>query len=227
VSVVYQHQLHAHKVRRRHPRRWAAVILVLLIGGGIYGWTLMKPNQQITNAAATTRKLSVENSTQNFKKGSFSIDLPKGWQFMGVQKDIYTIYHFRSAQEGEQGNRLLDVYEDSSLPNFAVNRMLPVAATENNGLNASAADVSDNCSAYTTGDTAGRKTIAERAKWQGIEFNCDMANPLRNVVGTGSRDGLNTIKVGTHSYFLAYTDANYKPDYGIFVAAINSFKLAQ
>jgi hypothetical protein len=232
MSTVYQHQLHAHKPRRRIRKRWLAVAAVAVACGVGYGLYSLKPDTQIKNATPTVRSVKKEANLQTFRRGTFSIDLPAGWQFTAKQQDLYTIYHFRSALPGEQGNRLLDVYEDSSLPNFAINRMLPVAATDDGGLVAESGQVSDNCAAYTTGATTGRTTVGQTAKWQGIEFLCDMANPQRNVVGTGSTDGLNTVKVsdqmGTqHRYFITYTENNSKPDYSIFIAAINSFKLAQ
>ena len=82
---------------------------------------------------------------------------------------------------------------------------------------------------YQTDGTANRFHSPNQVQ---VEFLCDMANPQRNVVGTGSTDGLNTVKVsdqmGTqHRYFITYTENNSKPDYSIFIAAINSFKLAQ
>jgi hypothetical protein len=232
VSTVYQHQLHAHKTHHRHYKRWL-VITLLIVGGLVYGsLQFLQPDTQIKNAGAVKRQITGKSATQDFHKGNFKISLPQGWQFMSVQKDIYTIYHFRSAQAGEDGNRLLDVYEDSKLPNFPVNRMLPVVATDEGGLITDASQVSDNCTAYTTGPTTGRSSAAQLAKWQGIEFLCDMANPLRNVVGIGSRDGLNTVKItslstGPHYYFITYTENNDKPDYGVVTAAINSFKVDQ
>jgi hypothetical protein len=59
-----------------------------------------------------------------------------------------------------------------------------------------------------------------------------MANPLRNTVGTGSKDGLNTVIVQSptsrpHHYFFTYTENNDKPNYNIFSAALNSFKLTE
>lgn len=232
MSTVYQHQLHAHKPRRRLRKRWLAVPAILILTGAGYSGYLLKPNTTIKNAAPTTRSITKESNLQTFRRSTFSIDLPVGWQFTAKQQDIYTIYHFRSALPGEQGNRLLDVYEDSSLPNFAINRMIPVSATDDGRLVVDSGQVSDNCTAYTTGATTGRATVGQTAKWQGVEFLCDMANPLRNVVGTGSKDGLNTVKLADqggqqHSYFLTYTENNSKPDYSIFIAAINSFKLAQ
>lgn len=233
MSTVYQHQLHAHKPRRRLRKQWLIVAAAILVAAGVgYGLYSLQPETQINNAAPATSSVKKEANLQTFRRGTFSIDLPPGWQFTAKQQDLYTIYHFRSALPGEQGNRLLDVYEDSNLPNFAINRIVPVAATEAGGLTAESGQVSDNCTAYTTGATSNRPTVGQIAKWQGIEFLCDMANPQRNVVGTGSKDGLNTVKVADpgglpHRYFLVYTDNNAKPDYSIFIAAINSFKLAQ
>lgn len=232
MSTVYQHQLHAHKIRRRHPRRWLALFAVLLVAGLVYGFQQLKPETVISQTKPTTKTLKTTVATERFTKGAFAIDLPKGWQFMSKQQDLYTIYHFKSTLPGEGGNRSLEIYEDSDVAHLAVNRMVPVVATDEGGLSANASEVSDNCTAYTTGATAGRQTVGQTAKWQGIEFVCDMANPLRNVVGTGSIDGMNTVTVKTatsrpHRYFFMYTDNNSKPDYGIFTTALNSFKVIE
>ncbi len=231
MSTVYQHQLHAHKPRRKHYWAWA-IVLALIVGGVAFGLSSLKPNTQIKNADAVTKSITGTSPTETYRKGTFSIALPRGWQFTSVQKDVYTIYHFKSALSGEAGNRSMDVYEDSNLPKFPINRMVPVVATEEGKLIANSSEVSDNCTAYTTGETTGRASISQLAKWQGIEFLCDMANPLRNVVGTGSKDGLNTVKInslstGPHRYFMTYTENNNRPDYNIFIAAINSFQVIQ
>lgn len=231
MSTVYQHQLHAHKPRRKHYWRWA-LVLILFVGGIVFGLSQLKPETKINNAKAVTKKIASAAPTETYRKGNFSIELPRGWQFTSVQRDVYTIYHFKSALSGEAGNRSMDVFEDSNLPKFPINRMVPVVATEEGKLIANSSEVSDNCTAYTTGATTARTTISQLAKWQGIEFLCDMANPLRNVVGTGSKDGLNTVKVnslstGPHRYFFTYTENNNRPDYNIFISAINSFQVIQ
>lgn len=231
MSTVYQHQLHAHKPRRRHYKRWIATAVVLA-AGIFWGLHLLKPDTKIQNAKTVSHKLTGTSATQTFTEGIFTIALPKGWTYLGEQKDVYDIFHFKGPKDPDNGNRLLDVYQDSSLPRFAINRMVPVEATDDGGLTADSTEVSDNCTAYTTGSAADSATGAELAKWQGIDFLCDMANSLRNVVGTGSTDGLNTVAVKTqtstlHHYFFTYTENNDKADYNIFVAALNSFKLIQ
>lgn len=233
MSTVYQHQLHAHKPRRRrHWKRWLLLAGVIAAGALIYVLQGLDAETKISNAAPVTSKVTEDTKLQTFTRGSFSIDLPEGWQFLSKQQNSQTIYRFRSMLPGDEGNRSLDVYEDSSLPNFAINRMIPVTTTEDGGLVADGSEVSENCTAYTTGATTGRSEVGQLAKWQGIEFLCDMANPLRNVVGTGSDDGLNTVTLANqtgqqHRYFLTYTDNNSRPDFGIFVTAINSFRLVQ
>lgn len=232
MAAVYQHQLHAHHTHRSHPVRWALVILLVLAGLTVYGLRQLKSDTHITKAKTITKHLGTNDNTQTFREGYYTIALPKGWQFMSKQVDLYTIYHFRSALPGEDGNRMLDVYEDSNLPNFAENRMLPVTATPEGGLTTDASLVSDNCTQYTIGSLAGRPTVGAPAKWQGITFLCDVGNTLRNVVGTGSTDGLNTVIVKTvtsppHHYFFTYTDNNSKPDFSIFTKALISFKLVQ
>ena len=106
----------------------------------------------------------------------------------------------------KSGQRLLDVYVDSHPDNFAVNRMLPVVAAEGGKLYASTRDVSDNCTVYTIGATTARTTVQQLAKWQNIEFLCDMANTMRNVVGIGSVGGginninLTSLSTGKHRF---------------------------
>ena len=232
MATVYQHQLHAHKTHRPHPWRWIigiVLVVVLAVGFGLHS---LKPETQVSQSKKVTKTLTANSATQTFTKNSFSIELPKNWQFTNKQQDVYTIYHFKGAGSVEDGNRSIDIYEDSSLPNFAVNRMVPVVANEEGGLTTDASLVSDNCSAYTTGSTGGRTTVGQIARWQGIDFMCDMANTLRDTVGTGSKDGLNTVIIKTptsraHHYFFTYNDNNAKPDYALFTKALNSFKVIE
>jgi len=55
-----------------------------------------------------------------------------------------------------------------------------------------------------------------------------MANYVRDVVGTSSAEGVNTLGVsgpgGTHKYFFVYTDHSGEPDYNTFTQALQSFE---
>jgi hypothetical protein len=225
MATVYQHQLHAHRSRRHHYKLWVLAVAVIVIGVVLWLRTL-KSDTKITNGKATTSTIAGP-ATKKFDEPDFTINLPTSWTFIGAQHDINNIYHFRSEIGGDQGNRLLDVYEDSQLSKFAINRMVPVEA-DGASLTVSATEISDNCTAYTTGPAA-QTTVGSIAKWQGINFLCDMANPLRNVVGTGSPDGLNTVVLtgdlrGEHHYFFTYTENNNTPNYTIFTDALTSFQ---
>ncbi len=207
-------------------------MVLALLGFGIwFGLKQLKPETTLSKPATVTKQIDVDSAVDTYQKGAFSIELPKGWQFTTKQQDVYTIYRFRSTLSGDAGNRFIDIYEDSTLPNFAVNRMVPVTANEQGGLTTDVSLVSDNCSAYTTGTLSG-PTVGKMAKWQGVEFLCDMGNTLRNVVGTGSKEGLNTVTVKTptsrpHTYFMTYTDNNINPEFTIFTKALNSFKVIE
>ena len=230
MSTVYQHQLHHHKTRRPHPWRWFFVFAVLVIGGLWYGLNQLKSETVISTPKTTTKRIDTTAATDNYQKGIFTIDLPKGWQYIGKEQSVATFYRFKSTLSGNAGNRFMDIYEDSNMNNFAVNRMVPVVANDSGGITTDTSLVSENCSGYTTGAPSG--SIGKAAKWQGIDFSCDMGNTLRNVVGTGSKDGLNTVIVKTetsrpHKYFFTYTDNNINPDFTIFVKALNSFKLVE
>lgn len=232
MAQVYQHQLHAHKTHRSHPWRWLIVILLLIGAGSWYGLRQLKPNTTLSKPATVTKAVDVDAAVDTYQKGAFSVDFPKGWQFTGKQQDIHTIYHFKSTLSGDAGNRSIDIYEDSRLDKFAVNRMIPVTVGEDGSLVTDPSQVSDNCSAYTTGTLSG-SSVAKPAKWQGIEFLCDMGNTLRNVVGTGSATGgLNNVDIKTptsrqHRYFITYTDSNITPDYNVFAKIVNSFKVVE
>jgi hypothetical protein len=227
MASVYQHQLHAKAPRRHHYKVWAVLALIGVVAV-ILGLRALKPNTQITAAKSVTSIINGPK-TKKFDEGIFTINLPVDWTFVNVQRDIYTIYHFKSAIGGDDDDREMDVYVDSNPVNFPVNRMVPVQAN-GDSLIVDAGEVSDNCTAYTTGATTDRTTVSEQAKWQGVTFLCDMANTARNVVGTGSPDGLNTVVLtgdvsGQHHFFFSYTDDNDKPDYSIFTNALTSFHL--
>lgn len=229
MPTIYHHRLHAHKIPRFKPWQYVLgfVVLVTIVSGVTL---LFLPAQSsVQNDASSTKTLATPAADQTVQHGTFSMQLPAGWRFTGKQKDIHTIYHFAAPPEdaatSKTGTQFIDVYENSSrLQNFAVNRMVPVRLNAQGGITAQYSEVSDECTAYTAGETRDRTAVGQLAKWQGITFLCDMLNTTRNVVGTGSTDGLNTFTLGKQRYFLTYTDNRDKPDYTTFITALNSFK---
>jgi hypothetical protein len=114
---------------------------------------------------------------------------------------------------------------DTIPTNIGVNRVLPV---QGEGSRVIPTTVSDTCADFTGDKVPGNQNTP--AKWGGIDFLCDLANYERDVVGTSSSDGVNTVKVtgattGTHQIFFTYTDNGATPDFTIFVNAVTSFRM--
>jgi hypothetical protein len=108
----------------------------------------------------------------------------------------------------------------------SLNRFLAVKADGN--LLEAIGDISDNCVNFTDDSALQKQTLTAPSKWMGVNFICDMGNTLRNVIGTGSTDGLNTVTVtgpsGTHRYSLIYTDHSGRPNDETLVTVIRTFR---
>ncbi|HEX7368188.1 MAG TPA: hypothetical protein VF261_00845 [Candidatus Saccharimonadales bacterium] len=155
----------------------------------------------------------------------FSISLPADWR-PRVNNDIPKPTYSWHGTTKEDNTRWLNVYVDDIPANLAVNRVLPIQGSGDKIIVASA--VSDNCVTFT-GAPAGNQNSFP-AKWQGINFLCDTGNYTRDVVGTSSPDGVNTVVLssadeGTHQFFFTYTDNSSSPDYSIFTDALETFHL--
>ena len=67
-----------------------------------------------------------------------------------------------------------------------------------------------------------------QARWEGVDFICNLTNVVENKVGASSAAAINTIPVegptkGLHRYFFLYNDQNIQPKYNILSDALNSF----
>jgi hypothetical protein len=94
--------------------------------------------------------------------------------------------------------------------------------------------MSDVCLTFTGAPASSAQTAQslpnQLAKWQGINFMCDLSNYNNNSVGTSSLQGINTVTLtgsttGRHSFFFLYVDHNIQPDYSIFTNALKSFRV--
>jgi len=211
-----------------HSHKIAAALLFLVICGVVFGivWLIrmLQPENTVTQSQPQTTHVSVPSAkTKTVKGDHFSIDLPVKWKAEKVNS-IYNLYSWRGTKD--DAPRKIDVYVDTIPKTMAFNRLLPVKADNNRLL--LAGDISENCSNFTDRKNTDRRTGAAPAKWSGINFYCDMANYLRNVVGTGSEDGINVVKVkgasGTHKFLIAYTDHSAEADFNIFTDALATFQ---
>ena len=200
------------------------IVLCLLIGG-IYLGTRVHPGTNITQAAPVTTKVSASGSTLKlFSQPSFEVKLPVDWKLQTHITGEYSVYRF-SGTGPASSLRSLDVYDATMPVNFAVNRVQPVEAT---GTHLTATgSISDNCAEFTKAAPASGQA-GTIAKWQNIDFLCDLHNTTRNVVGTSASGGINRVAVEgqdgqKHNFFLAYTDHGLNPDYAAFYSSIESF----
>lgn len=222
-----EHSYHVDRVTSRRRRRVIQVLVVAGVAvvaiGGLWLKNAMNPHTVIHDANPTTTHISLL-PTQKYQLPSFEINLPKDWKQVTPAVG-QAAYSWRGATK-ETEARSLDIYIDQIPANFAVNRMLPLVAN-GTGLQAMGG-VSNNCSTFTLASATNPQTGVAPSKWDGIDFLCDMANYLRDIVGTSSAEGINSVTVsgpsGSHKYFFVYTDHSGEPEYDTFTQALQSFQ---
>jgi hypothetical protein len=207
-------------------------ISLLVLVGIIAGAALISPHflRSDTHISAPPKPIisSVKpmgSQLTQVQEPLFSVSLPVDWA-KRANKDIPAPTYSWVGTAKDDVARWINIYVDAIPTTLAVNRMLPVAG---NGAGLSLlANVSDNCTTFTGANDS--KQISLPAKWQGVTFLCDTGNYIRDVVGTSSAEGINTVTLtsathGKHRLFFTYTDNSSSPDYAIFTHALTSFRL--
>lgn len=221
---------HPERDQRRHHRRRNIIILliVLLLGlGGLWIKANLKPKTVIHQAKAVKTSVSFNNSNKLYNEGDFSIQIPASWQPVPRPPASYNSYTWETSDSGTDDQQIT-VYEDNYPDHFAVNRALIVEGeVDHLKLDDPA---SDHCQNFTRTGTGDYGQIGFLAKWLGVTFLCDSNNPVRDVIGTSSTDGVNTVVLRTsqgvsHKFFFTYTDAQLQPDYSVFYNALQSFQM--
>ncbi len=223
---MYRVGLKPNKKKRRWPLWLAACLVVLLlIIGGVFLGTRVHTATTITQAAAVTTKVNNALATsKTFSEPGFDLKLPTDWTLREHITGEYNIYRFQGTGKLSVG-QILDVYQDTTPVNFPVNRVQPVEAS---GTHITAdGSISDNCADFTKAAPASGQS-GNPAKWQKVDFLCDLHNTTRNVVGTSAAGSINKVIVQgeggtTHSFFMSYTDHGLTPDYGALYGAIETF----
>ncbi len=221
--------------RRRRTRVLIVVVIsVLILGtvGGLIGYDLYK-NRKTAPVESTGRTViqalddSVNKLTIN--ESLYKLELPSDWKEVARKNDTSKNSVTWRATKKNGDNRTLELFVDKIPTTQAINRLVPVTTS---GSKLNHGDVSDNCESFTKGGTANVSQAVKQpetlAKYQAIDFMCDLPQPTQNKVGTGSAEGINTVTVkgsmGAHKYFFLYTDHNIQPDYSIFYNIIKSFE---
>jgi hypothetical protein len=218
------------KSRRRRVIFWLIIglVLVTLIGLGAF-WIrqALRPQVVIKQAKAVTTTVSYNTQNKLYNEPDFSISLPSSWHVVPRPAGPYQSYTWQSSDVGTNG-QLIEILENTIPVNFAVNRVLIVEGEVDHL--ALEGQASDNCSTFTKNAPAPNETGAP-AEWDGVSFLCDQRNQERDVIGTSSTDGVNTVilkdqQTGVnHKFFFIYTDFSVDPDYTVFYNTLNSFRM--
>ena len=215
-------RLHKHQKLRK---RIVWLLVLLLVGLGMYGMFHLKitPHQNIYNSPPSSSAYQIQTQEKvTIDKPELTLELPRGWTEESIPKTPTSPrYSLRSPSADA---RLLQIYIDNPPQSFGLNKAIVVSAS---GTGVIHNTVSDNCTTYTDISKRDPVTGFATAKWQGIDFYCDVANSSRAVVGTVSTDGFNYFNAtgptfGTHKVFITYTDNNISPDYSVFYAILDS-----
>ena len=224
----------ADRTSQRRRKRRAILGVSLITSALIFGVTAMwlqsqiEPRTTLTQATATTKRVEYTPQTKRYDLDGFSIAVPAEWRLVPRPAGPYQTYTWQHSEQGTNGVQL-QIYKDTIPVNFALNRVINVEAAPS-GLRVSSA-LSDNCSTFTKNISPVPNRVGAPARWQGVDFLCDQANPERDVIGTSSKDSINTVQLRnpttgqTNKFFFTYTNYDISPDYSAFITALNSFKL--
>ncbi len=217
------------KFRQRRSRFWLGFTMVFL-GLAIFGLVQflhsLHQTSVITTSKPVTTKVSYQGKTKHYNEGDFTIDIPAEWQ--AVPRPPYTYQSFTWRTTDKSNAVEIEIYEDTIPANFAVNRALIVHGDI--GHLELTGQVSDNCEKYTKDLTSNQAELGVPAKWQNVDFLCNRNTSARDVIGTSSSDGINTVVLSTsggktHKFFFTYTDNQISPDYTIFYNALATFSM--
>lgn len=208
-------QIHKH---RRVQRITIVIVLVLLFVALVY-WLMhlrIAPAATIRNDTPVSKNYTSSQAAKVvINKPEFRVDLPGGWVERKVIASPTGPRYTFAAPTGEA--KVLDIYIDNPPTNFAINKAIAISS-QGNGLTHE--NVSENCATFTDSKYKNPQTGFAPARWQEIDFICDMASPTRQVVGTISRDGINQLTTTGSSgvkrkIFMTYTDNDITPNYSI------------
>lgn len=229
------YRLGRHSKRKAKKHIWILILVLLLVPFGAGGYFLFRLSQEgdtkPTTPLAITREYAVEeiDDRKVFDQDGFIIKLPQDWILKGHNSEPYNIYSFQATKKNAD-QRTLEVYVDRFDAEKAFNRLLPVSV--DNSKIMVTGSVSENCVAFTGAQPNSPDPTVEwlPAKWQGVDFRCDMANRVRNVVGVGTAGGkvgvpLTGARTGTHTFFFVYIDHGINPDYQILEDALASVEV--
>lgn len=203
---------------------------ILFLAGAIMWFLLVRNDSSSSSFSKVGAEIAyVKPATKVISTELFSVTLPTSWELLGKQNPYsnQVYYEFQNKQKNYD-NRWLRIYVDIFPPDFAINRLLPITKINNK---LTPGTLSEECSSFTGAPLPGSTNQSNyqtwAAKWQEIDFTCDMARSI-NYVGSASVDegyGVTLLSSNgtTHKYFFVYIDHNVRPDYSLISDAVSSF----
>ncbi len=213
---------------KRHILLFAGLFFILCAVVVVAVWFFQGEDAIVNTKPVTRTVVSAEQRTIEFKEKLFRFSLPDDWVMQSKDPYLYKL----QATKKNASNRFLSIYVDTDLPaKMAVDRLLPVHYVNKTIVPGT---ISDDCQSFTGGSVSSaqeaQKLPDTPAKWEGVNFMCDLSHYNRNHVGIGSSDGINMVYLtGTdgvrHKIFFLYTDHNITPDYTILYEMLKSFRM--
>jgi hypothetical protein len=213
--------------KRRRIIIWCLIFIVivaLIIFGILWVRNKLKPKVVLKQGHAVISSVSESSVNKLYNETDFSISIPSTWKMIPRPIGPYQSFTWE-ASDGEE----IVIFEDTIPENLAVNRAL-IVTPETDHLNIDGT-ASDNCANFTEGNSHAPGQVGVIAEWDGVNFLCDKSNTERDVLGTSSVDGINTVVLKSpstdtsHKFFFTYTDYSLSPDYTVFYNALNSFQM--
>ncbi len=223
---------HRHKRLKRYAKVLFVTMALVLMGWLAITLDILR-NQSEPDA---TENLSVSQTVGDdvykykIDEPTFTMQLPGDWEEVkriNLSNQAGIVWQ---ATRDKQADRYLTAYIDRLPPNIAVNRVVPLEASNEYF---KVGNLSRQCHTFTVGGTnnlvQANKLSPRQSKWEGVDFICNLTNPIENQIGTSSKGAVNKVTIkgkeqGEHSYFFVYTDHNKQPNDQIFLDALNSFK---
>ena len=231
MSVRYRYNHRA--VKRHHVVGIILGIAILMIGVLVMLLMIDVRNNQNITVEGTSRVVGQvvgdESGEQTIEHELFSFTLPSDWKEVSrTDSATEQSITWTGTTDGDSA-RDLKIYIDTIPSDLPVNRLLSVNVQSSRLLTGT---VSANCATFTQGGTIDAQKATQlqpaQARWEGVDFICNLTNVVENKVGASSAAAINTIPVegptkGLHRYFFLYNDQNIQPKYNILSDALNSF----
>lgn len=205
------------------------IIILLLIWLYFFVSAALKPKTVIKQAKETSTNITYEAKTKHWDEPDFGIDLPATWNMLPRPEPSYQTFTWSNGDShGEEQE--ITVYQDTIPVNYAVNKALILSGSGGDHVELQG-QASDDCVKFTKDLNGNIGESGAVAKWQDVPFICDHYNRLRDVIGTSSTDGINTVNLKgvstgqVHKFFFTYTNHSVNPDYTLFYGALSSLKM--